>query len=323
MKKNEFVMFFFLVLVYVMMPKSAMAFSCTSNGLGIGGGGGAFTIPIDVTIDKQSKDIILADMSQYITCSGYQSFQDALRTDGGAVLSSLLTNAGYTGFLINPSNNKYYFPIGQLCVWVDDSCSTSFPDNTPIPLRVKLGMTKTSTSAPIGVLLPTGAEIVRIGVRQRSNGLWGNYTSWIFTAKNPITIPSYSCTISSYDQTVSLPTASTVDIQNNGVGIYPSAVRPFNINLNCEPKTVVSIQFDGTTMTGMTDVLANSSSGNTNIGVQLLLKGVPIVFGRALTVINSAQPTESLSFNAYYYWNGGVIKSGSVTAVSTFTLTYN
>jgi len=302
-----------------LLPKAAFAFNCTSNGVSIVGAG-TFTIPIDVTLNKTTDSIILTDLSSYTSCFGQTGYSDALRTTGASI-SPLLSGLGFSGFA-NIYGTLHNFPLNQQCVWPDASCSTNYPNVQYTPVRVQIGMKRTSSVNMGGITIPAGAEIARLSVQQRSYSTWGWDKTWIFTLKNPLEIPAYTCTVSNPNQTINLPIVSKSDLQSNGAGKY-SVATPFNLNLNCDPQTTVSVKFEGENMAGTNDVLANTSSGNDSVGVQMVYNSTPVKLGQNLQVIDNAQAQEILPFNAHYYYNGGNISGGPVTSVTTFTFSYN
>ncbi|CAM7619770.1 Fimbrial-type adhesion domain-containing protein [Phytobacter diazotrophicus] len=92
-------------------------------------------------------------------------------------------------------------------------------------------------------------------------------------------------------------------------------------NFPCDEQTTVSVTFEGDTLsgTGTGTVLRNKLSGNENIGIQLLFNdSTP----EKIEVAYSAQSTELLNFNAYYYYKGVNISSCPVKANTTFTFEY-
>ncbi|MBV8873905.1 MAG: hypothetical protein JO014_14435 [Metakosakonia sp.] len=96
-------------------------------------------------------------------------------------------------------------------------------------------------------------------------------------------------------------------------------------NFACDEQTTVSVTFEGDTLsgTGTGTVLRNKLSGNDNIGIQLLFNdSTPVKMTEKIEVAYSAQSTELLSFNAYYYYKGGNISRCSVKANTTFTFEY-
>lgn len=324
MIKPKLILLMYLVALIFLgcFSRGVQAFSCTSNGVNIGGSG-TFTIPVDVVLEKKSQDIIIADISSYTTCIGYKSYSDALRTNSGITLSSVLTGIGYQGFIIAPNNEKYIMPASGVCVWPDAACSTNFADGTNIPLKVKIGMMQNIMSGgSTGTVLPAGAEIARLSVQQRSGSSWGWGKIWRLTLRNPLVIPAYTCSWNNPNQTITLPPVMKKNLTDNGAGRYPEPA-PFKLNLTCEKNTTVSVQFDGTVMIGKTDVLANNSGVNQDVGIQLLYNSVPVKFAEKMKVINNSDTQETLSYQAHYFYNGGSnIQAGDVNATTTITFTY-
>ncbi|CAI1580083.1 fimbrial protein BcfF [Serratia fonticola] len=337
--KKQLALLFCLLFIGVFglfQPRAALAFSCTSNGVSIGGTG-TYTVPIDVVLNKDSDDIQLSNLSAYTTCSGYLGYagaggapaNDALRTYGSSSFSSTLSSMGFTGYAtIIGTRYNFPLPVGK-CIWVDGSCSyTASTSPTTAPVNIQIGMKRTSSGLPSGATLPAGTEIARFTVEQRgtlggSAPTWGyGIKTWVFILKNPLVIPAYTCSWTNPNQTVKLSPVSAKNLRSNGAGRYPDA-KPFDINLTCEPQTTVTVKFEGTTIPGKTDVLANTSSGNDSVGIQVLFKNIPVVYGQDLQVIANSQAQESLNFNAYYYYNGGDVSAGLVSSVATLTFKYN
>lgn len=314
----------------------SFAFGCTSSGLSVGGTG-TYTIPVDVVLDKANSDITLSDLSTYTSCRGYLGWagpggpaaNDALRTYGVGRFSSALSALGFTGYaLIGGRKNK--FPLsGGLCVWPDAQCyHDSSTYEVTRPINIIIGMTQTGSGNLSAASVPAGTEIARFTLEQRGTlggapPSWGNnLKTWIFVLKNKIVVPSYTCEWNNPNQTVTLPPVMKTDLINNGTGKYPEPT-PFKLNLTCAKETTVSVQFDGTLMTGKTDVLANSASENQDVGIQLVYNSLPVKFAQKVKVINNADTQETLSYQAHYYYNGGTnIQGGAVNATTTVTFTY-
>jgi len=189
-------------------------------------------------------------------------------------------------------------------------------------------MEKISAVQTSGTSIPAGQEILRLAMTQRgifsgsSVNSWGKTYTWIFVLRNKLDIPTYSCTLNNANQTITLPPVMKKNLVDNGAGVYAEPV-PFNLNLTCKQDTTVSIQFDGNTMSGKNDVLANSADGNQDVGIQLIYNNSPVKFAEKNKVIDMAGLNEVLPYEAHYYYNGGAdIQGGEVKAVTTVTLTY-
>lgn len=314
-----------LCVSFLSMPKPAYAFGCTSNGVSIGGAG-TFTIPVDVSISKNSSEIIISDMGQYTTCNGWlgPSYNDALQVTT-STLSSQLTALGFSGFAYI-WGAKYSFPLPSKCIWPDGSCST--PNTSFVgPVNVKIGIQRQAQTNANSAVIPAGTEIARFSVIQRGNyggssPAWGNNKTWIFTLRNPLVIPAYTCAWTNPNQTVVMPSANITDLRSNGVGRYPQG-KDFAINLNCDPETTVAIQFDGIAMAGKSDVLANNGQPSNPVGIQIVNGNTPVVLGQRFQVISNARSQESLAFKAFYFYNGNTVSPGTINATSTVTLSYN
>lgn len=314
------------------LPREALAFSCTSFGKGIFGVG-TFTIPVDVVIDKTSTYIQLVDLGPNTTCIGDfgTTYQDALRVIS-ATVSPALQGLGFSGILVN-NGRRIPFPALGSCLWPDSNCSFSgqvFTGDVTIRVNAQVGIERTVFNDMSGVTIPVGSEIARFQVEQRGRYIgivgiaWGGIKTWIFTLNKALVIPSYSCEVKNPEQQVELTSVKKKDLQDNGIGVYPDPT-PFQLNLLCEKDTTVSVQFDGTTMTGKNDVLENSESENKSVGIQLVDKRLNQVvqFGQKVKVIDNANAVEELRYEARYYYNGGPdIQGGYVRATATFTLTY-
>ncbi|WP_174510409.1 fimbrial protein [Klebsiella oxytoca] len=316
------------------LPREAQAFDCTSFGKSIGGEG-TYTVPVDVVIDKTSTYIQLVDLGPNTTCYGnYGShYKDALRVVG-ATVSPVLQGLGFSGILTN-NGQRIPFPASGNCIWPDSNCYYVSNQNVVGLTRrvnVTLGIERTEFNDMSGVTIPVGSEIARLQVEQRGLfaiggsviNTWSANKTWIFTLKKALVIPSYSCVISNPGQEVELTSVKKKDLQDNGIGAYPDPTA-FQLNLLCDKDTTVSVQFDGTTMSGKNDVLANSVSKNNSVGIQLVDKRLNQVvqFGQKVKVIDNANAVEELRYEARYYYDGGSdIQAGGVRATATFTLTY-
>lgn len=319
-KRKMVVRALFSVAFVAFAPRFAFAFSCTSNGTSIGGAG-TFTIPIDVVIDKNDRNIMLTDLASYTTCQGLADsrYKDALRVTNATIPSDIV-NAGFSGYLDVFGAELPMPPSGGACAWPDGSCNSNY-GNITRPLGVKIGLKKTrNITSPL--TLPAGTTIATLSVEQRSMNTWGWNKTWRFTLKSDLVIPTYACRVNNPNQTVVMDTTNSFDIRNHGVGAYPVSKR-FSIGLDCDPNTSVSIQFDGAAMPGHSDVLVNTTAGNDSLGIQIQHNDIPVPLGSPIRVIENSGTLETVEFTGHYYYNGGLIFPSPVTATSTFTMTYN
>ncbi|SNY79615.1 fimbrial protein [Enterobacter sp. CC120223-11] len=139
---------------------------------------------------------------------------------------------------------------------------------------------------------------------------------------NQVSVNAPTCTIGNPDQTVQLPQVNGTDLRRNGPGRYP-AKKSFTINFTCTPGMLLQTKFEGTAMSGNNDVLANTESGNDNVGIQMVYNNSPVTLGQNLTVTNNAQASQIMNLDSYYFYKGGSLTSGQIKTVTTFTISYN
>ena len=192
-------------------------------------------------------------------------------------------------------------------------------------MQLKFGFYARSSRAE-AVYIPAGSKIFNFNVQQRSSsgsGAWLVGPDFWVIGGNDINIPAYTCTINNADQTVTMPTVMAADLRSQGAGQYPDATA-FNLNLDCTEGTKISGTFSSTTMAGTTDVLVNTKTGNDSIGVQIKYDDslTPVVMGESFNLIDYSDASQTLPFNAYYYYNGGAVAGGRISSIATFTLTY-
>lgn len=215
----------------------------------------------------------------------------------------------------------------QKCVWVDANCtvysSTKGFNNQPtVPVSIRLLRNSTD---PYDVI-PSGTTIATIQLTQYSNAAssGGDMATLYFKFNGNVTPIVPTCNVTSFDKTVTLPAIYRSDLTSKGIGRYPGISKNFNINLACENNPKVSVTFNGDKMPDVVseDVLSNLSSGNENVGIQLLFNDNPLKIGDMVEVIDAAGENESLTFGAYYYYKGGDIQGGAIKSQTEFLFNY-
>lgn len=325
MKNLLLVMGFFMLFIF---QRDAQAgFGCSLNGVALHAYGGAFNvsmdIPVDATVSKKGEEIMLFNLSPSLTCDGHA--KDALRImPNTATLDPLLVNQGYTGFIIDPAGVKYNFSeLSNKCIWPDGHCSDGRGNSA---IEVKVGIKRASVTNTRGVSVPVGTTLAKFTVQQHGYYSWGlgwgsNTYIMNFKLKSPFVMPAYTCNVSNPNLTVDLKPVSAQQLRDAGAGRYTEE-KPFSFALICEPETAVDIKFEGTTMAGYSDVLKNTNSQTEAVGIQILHKNTPVVYGQTIRTINSASSNESLDFKAHYFYNGGQLNNGSVRSLATVTFDY-
>jgi type 1 fimbria pilin len=132
------------------------------------------------------------------------------------------------------------------------------------------------------------------------------------------------CVIAVDPTTVTLPTVATSAFAGAG---STRGTTPFQINLtNCPTGNQLSITLNTSNpQPGTTSVVQNTAATSpaTGVGVQLLDgTGNPITFGSAIPEGSIPGATVNLPFAARYYQTNAAVTAGTVTAVATYTLTY-
>lgn len=323
MIKRLFLLFYLSLLATIILfiPKSAQAFNCNSAGVDVIGAG-SFNIPVNVMLTRSGDGFIITDLAQYTNCSGVtgEPYYDALRIYDMSI-SPLFIEKGYSGFIISDTT-QINAPVGISCVWPDTQCGNLGNINSPV--KIKIGMRSTSLVSQ-GVTIPQGSEIARISVQKRSGNTWGWNKIWKFILASPLVIPSYTCnaTMPNSVTTVTLPPVDAWTLRNGGAGRFSGVKKTFDITLVCTPETLVSVTYSGSTMPGKDDVLLNTTPGNDNVGIQILYGSSVLTFnGPDTPFIPSALATQTLSYDAYYYYRDGGVRGGQVTASAAFIFNY-
>lgn len=132
------------------------------------------------------------------------------------------------------------------------------------------------------------------------------------------------CVIAVDPTTVTLPTVTTSAFAGTDSTTGP---RPFQISLtNCPTGDQLSITLNtNNPEPGKQGVIRNAAATSpaTGVGVQILDgKANPITFGNAIPEGSIPGATVNLPFVARYYQTSNVVTPGAVTAVATYTLTY-
>lgn len=322
-KEKEIVWFCFYLLLLLagLFPRAALSFYCNTSSqsyaittTGLGTTGASAQSPA---------------FSTY--CSGTAtSYQyDALRINSFTP-NSIFTSRGFTvdvsvggGSWANPTNT---------CIWPSSNtgynCGGSSMSDSGNTRSIAVRVRRTGTGS--FTTIPAGTTIATIVIWQRSNNTWSGSGGWwqitlTYYSNSAINPSIPTCAINSFDESVILPPVSRTDLVSHGIGRYTAATKEFNINLKeCKDKPKISVKYTGDTMTGTgTDtVLANKTSGNDNVGIQIFYNGSAIKIGDKLTTITSTQANENLKFNSYYYFKGGAVSAGPIQSNAEFTMSY-
>lgn len=260
-------------------------------------------------IDGLYQDAMRVKTVRYHSSLG--DFTRTLQVAGGRSSVSTGATAVASAQTISASN---------LCVWPDAYCSTSSYHGTKNTLGISVKLAGTPVELASGTVLATVILERRSKMSEGFNA--ENYTI-TFTLQDKVEPPVYTCTISDYDATITLPSVRRSDLENNGAGKYAAISKPLNLNLQCNENTDVTITFNATALSGTDNVLKNTLSGNDNVGFQLLYGGNPVKVNNTLLLRTGASGATNLKFDVYYYYKGsGAVTAGAIKSGAEFTLDY-
>jgi type 1 fimbria pilin len=144
-----------------------------------------------------------------------------------------------------------------------------------------------------------------------------------------------SCSVTTTSVAVSMPYTKVSAFQ--GVGTTAGATS-FNLGLQCEANANPAVSFtDSASPSNSTNTLTLApGSTASGMGVQLLYKGTPVMFGPAsYAYTTSSTPTtngvslgtlsgvQTIAFQAQYIQTAASVTPGLARAVATFTMNYN
>jgi type 1 fimbria pilin len=179
-------------------------------------------------------------------------------------------------------------------------------------------------------LIQTGPIVSGTTLRAGPLGswIWGSLTLLNFNLAQPITFIAPACTAAVSPITVVLPAVPTSALAS-GAGATAGST-PFNVVLNCPSGGTGNLQIQLTTTNpvgGDTGVITNTGSA-TGVGVQILqLVGstfTAVTFGsNTQEGVTTLGGTLSIPYHAQYFRTTAALKSGTVAATATYTLTFN
>lgn len=329
----NFLLVLFSIIASFFYVKSAQAFECNIPVNGV--------TTIEVSVDridftKPADKINLLNLANYVNCSGNisENFKDALRIiDKSAELGPEFKRRGVTGYFISQDAQYHDFSDSlSFCIWPDANCSTVENDKYESAMHLIVGI-KNPAAGPFARQahhIPAGAEIARFQVVQRGRyndqtpDWGGNIITFILTTKNPINFPTYACTVDGDKFSVQLPPVSLNELRASGTGKFDDISKTFAIQLNCDFSTMVDITFDAATMDGLNNVIVNKNNRASSVGIQLYDRKTKktITFGERYRIIDFSEKNERLEFDAFYFYNGGLLNPGVVNASAIVTFNY-
>lgn len=223
------------------------------------------------------------------------------------------TNVAGVGYRILHPDSSYILPP-----WGSDSINGSLlGTNYPLDVGSALQLVKTGPIA-------SGARVLAgtLGYWQYG-GLLGHLRVEDFVLANDVTFEPPSCTVTTPDIAVALPTVSNTALAGTGATAGATA---FTIGLNCSVAgRSLAIQFDtAQSFAGANGVIIPTAGTASNVGVQLLDGSLAptIVFGTPATVGTTPNGLYELTYYARYYATAASVSPGTLTATATFTISY-
>uniref|UniRef100_Q0HR84 Fimbrial protein n=1 Tax=Shewanella sp. (strain MR-7) TaxID=60481 RepID=Q0HR84_SHESR len=306
------------ILLYIYASES-FGFECITDGNRLVGVT-THTIPVDVVLSKDKNEVLIYDLKTNTNCKGDQNFFDALRITT-ATIHSKLSIKGYVGFLTYDDSIKLDFPSTRMCIWPNSGCTLSFTSNTLIPLKLKVSIRSPGGKLDSAVNLRRGDIIASFTAEQRSGNSWNiDPKTWRFSLKNDLVIPANTCSLTNVTQKVTLPKISNTDLFSNGIGRYNASRTQFKLNLSCEPGTAVDVMFEGKRLAVTETSVLHAAE---NVGIQIMRAGAEVDLGKFYQVVDNAASSESLTYEAYYYYAGGKVSAADINSTATVTLRYN
>ncbi|WP_159880611.1 fimbrial protein [Aquitalea denitrificans] len=157
-----------------------------------------------------------------------------------------------------------------------------------------------------------------------------NYTAFSLISFNSFSMTIPTCALKSASITnINLPTLSIVSLPSQG---SRAGNTPFNIIVNCPSLTKLNITFTDNNKIGQTTNILTPAATSTakGVGIQLQYNGNIISFGpdsadpgttNQILLNSNLIGTQTFPFTASYI-RTGTVTPGSLTATSTFTLSY-
>lgn len=121
--------------------------------------------------------------------------------------------------------------------------------------------------------------------------------------------------------TVVLPGVATGDLR--GPRGTTAGETPFAIKLQCSKAINLQISLDANNPVSITNGVLSAISGSTTqgVGIQVLHAGQPVALDTSIAVTAAAGAFD-IPFSARYYHTTGKVRSGSIYATATYTLSY-
>ncbi|KVO39537.1 fimbrial protein [Burkholderia ubonensis] len=190
---------------------------------------------------------------------------------------------------------------------------------------VSLSLVKTGNTPTDGVVGPSSMPVFKIGDYRPDNP-----DTFTVGGLNNIRFVANTCTVDAQSSRIQAP-LGTVRVQDfTGRHSYTTEKSFQPIRLNCGADLAgaynVSLTFNATPDPGNAPgVLALTPDAGvaTGVGIQLLMNGAPVAWGKSVKIGATPDPTLSVPLTARYYQTGDRITAGVANGTATFVVNYN
>lgn len=239
----------FIIFGLLFHSEKVQAFKCFSGSQIIDNtsesfGAGFFDVSISpVQLNKTINKVELTNLSNYARCTGAPESYDALRAISLTMVSPALTDLGYELYLIDGDDGEIDASVlteaTNICLWPDARCSGNyppFPTFKTFPVFAKIGIKRIAGSGNwhSAVTIPAGTLIAELEARVKMGKSWAYggqdvRITWKFFLATEMASRAYTCSITQFDNAVTLPTVSRSAMVSHGTGRYPNAKKNSNL----------------------------------------------------------------------------------------------
>lgn len=294
-----------LSVLLLVAPGTGYAFSCKVNATGEVATNLEVDIYVDLTPSIGTKQNLLVDLSQQISCKN-DSETSIIDTDYVKLVSGSMYSGAMENFegTVHWNKRDYSMPItGETRDY--EVKSTSY---TPLPLSMSLK----PIGAAGGALIQSGEKIATLYMYKISTYYGGNPRTFIWNiyANNRVVVPTGGCDVSARDVTATLPD-------------YPGSVQ-IKASVHCAKAHRLEYYLTGTTVDSAATIFANTASDSPaqGIGVQLLKNRKALATNQMVSLGRVGTSPVDLGLSATYATTGERLTAGPVQSVIGVTFVY-
>ncbi len=292
---------FFSVIVSLLIPFSAQAFTCQANGTSISTSG-SVNVYVNLQPTLQTNQNLVVNLGDSIKCKNDlpSYYKDPIRIGASSVYNGVLNN--FTGS-IGYYGTTYPFPTTSATAWVQHTWGSYQPWQAILYL--------TATGAAGGVVIQQGTLFATLRLEKSESETTVSQTIvWNLYANNTVTVPTGGCDVSSRSVTVSLPD-------------YPGS-SSVPLTVHCASTKALSYYLSGTTADTASTIFTNTSSASPaqGVGVQLSNSSGVLATNQTVSLGNVGTTPVSLGLTASYARTSGQVVAGNVQSIVGVTFVY-